>query len=237
MATLLTWDDGTLPDLDGPGVTYDDQDGYPDPGCLSLAQQAGEHCAAQWTFTPTPTAALRFYLRTPATWPSSAPGIAMLVGLDSLLQVTLGGSGQPGQLRLSRGTGATVVQSSSGTFATSTWYRIEAQLDVTNSRGRVAGFLPDATTALWDSGWQTHADFAASDVQKILVGRPSSSPTLAQVYADTILATDDVSAWIGPASTPDPGGATFHVLDAGVLVPAHIAGVIADGQLVPAHAT
>ncbi len=209
MATLFEWNDGTAPTTAGSSVTVDNTVGYPATPGLLIQQGALQVAVARWDFTAQATLALRFYLHTPAAWPSAAQAIAAFKvgGTSVVAQFAFAGTGAPGQVRLVRTGGTTVVQSANGTIAVDTTYRVELQLDTAGSRARTAVFPIESDTPAWDSGWQTHTNFAVSP-SRVEVGSVNANPTVGTYWVDTILGTDSAADWIGRAPG-DGAGPSF----------------------------
>src|SRR5690606_15127157 len=112
----------------------------------------------------------------------------------------------PGQFRLTRTGGGTVLNSPTNSLSVATKYRVELQYDTAGTRGRAAIFEMNSNLPLWDSGWQTDAVLWTPSIARVEIGRPNNSPNTFPFHIDSILMTDSVTEWTGRHAT-DIGGA------------------------------
>lgn len=195
MPTIAEWTTGALPTTQGASVSLDSASGYPTADSILMQQQSGQVCRVRWGVA-VPAVSVRWYFKTPDAWAGSSAFIAyMSNGATLATGIALAGTGAPGQVRLGNNGGDT-ARSPNSTVTFSTWYRLELALDTANSRARCAVFPIESDTALWESGWQTHADYATvpSDLS---IGRNNATPTLGTFSVDSILATDQVGSYLG----------------------------------------
>lgn len=222
MATLFSWDSGTLPALHGGGaMTLDAGDGFPTAPAIKIEQNASAAAAALFSFAATSDVAVRAYFKMPAPGSASQVLVATNVGAGNpSARFAIGGTGQPGQARLAKD-GATLAQSSAGLLTTGTWYRIELQHDGDPGRARAAVFPVASTTPIWDSGWMTDAAFASSALDRVRVGSFNANPRLTAYLIDSITGSDDISQWIGPHAGDTPASAfTVSIWDGTNEIPA-----------------
>lgn len=211
MAILASWDSGTLPTILGTGVSLAAAGGPSGQDAIQFDQEAANLSQVRFTYAARVSVAVRAYLRTPAAWPSGSqtliaprPNGASIVG-----RARLAGSGQPGEVRLSKADPeANTAVSGSGAVALSTWYRWELLVDQANGRGRLGVFPLAFDTPLYDSGWVT-ADFG-STTDRTDIGPLITSVTLGSVRAAGIVISDDVSGFIGRAAW-DTTGPTLDI--------------------------
>lgn len=198
MATLFSWEDGSLPTVVGGDLSVDAGFGYPAVPAILIEGNGTTTGCARWQFSAEPVVAFRMYFLTPAAWlPAGAVNIIQIQQSAAAINCAfrVGGQGNPGQCRLARTGGATVVQSGSGVISLDTVYRFELQNDAAASEARAAVFPLLSDTPLWDSGWQSHADFGG-DVTEVRAGIASTATTW-DVWVDSVLGTDVVDDWIG----------------------------------------
>lgn len=227
MATLFSWDSGTLPALHGGGaMTLDNAVGFPTAPSIQIAQAASQASAALFSITARSTLAVRAYIQMPAPGSASAVLITSQVGSgDPSARFAIGGTGAPGQARLVKA-GATLAQSANGLMTTGDWYRVELLHDGVNGRARTAVFPIGSTTPLWDSGWITDAAFTTSAIDRSRVGSYTASPQLGTYHIDSILGSDDISQWIGPHPGDIPPSSPLFVTGpGGVAYPVEVVGV------------
>lgn len=189
MATVFSWEGGTLPTVVG-DVSLDSGFGIPTQPSILVGDGEGA-AGVRWDHDPVDEMAVRFYVRTPSAWGSSACNILGLRPTNSGLAaaIAFAGTGQPGQLRLVRTGGSQTASSSAGLMETSSLYRIEIRYDSINQRARLAIWsFEGSNTPLWDSGWQTHSDYGSAIIRSD-IGRIQSNP-LIEYSLDSILAAD-----------------------------------------------
>ena len=197
MVTLFSWDGGALPTTVG-DVSLDAANGVPTAPGITI--EASDLAAfARWDIASTGVLALRFYFSTPTAWPSSSYTLAMFRHTNASYTVglSISGSGSPGQFRLIRTGGATILASPSNTLQVGTQYRAELQYDVSGNRARAAVFEMSNNLPLWESGWQVDATYWINQIMRVEVGRPNNSPNSFPFLIDSLMATDQVTDYIG----------------------------------------
>lgn len=222
MATLFSWDSGTLPAKHGGGaINLATGDGFPTAPSIEVVQTSGQTAAALFSFTAQDQVAVRAYFKMPAPGSTSQVLLTTNVGSgDPSARFAIGGTGQPGQARLTKA-GATVSQSATGLLVTDTWYRIELQHDGAGGRARAAVFATGSTSPMWDSGWMTDAAFSTTVIDRSRVGSYNAAPVLGAYLVDSIKGTDDITTWIGPhAGDAPPAGYTISIWNGTTEVPA-----------------
>lgn len=202
MATLASWDTGTLPTTIGSGVSSV-SGGGPSGLCdaIQFNQVASTASSVQLTFTAVTSVTIRAYLLMPASWASSSQRLigGRLDGSNVAAAYTQAGSGAPGQVRLSGSNGGTTVTSSSnGMVALSTWYRFELQTNHSANTARLMVFPLASDTAIYDSGWQS-GTYQASTA-RVDIGPNITSVTMPTMRAAAISVSDSIAAPIGRAS-------------------------------------
>lgn len=148
----------------------------------------------------------RAYFNAGSTWASASFGlITMRPTLSTVGAVaTISGSGQPGQMRLTRVGGASVVNSPTDTLALNTWYRVELMVVPLASRARVEVFNMGSDEPLWSSGWQTHSDFSSAN-NHIQVGRVTATPSVTGLRIDNGMILHDALTGVAPEDIPRVG--------------------------------
>ena len=205
MATLASWDSGTLPTTVGSGVSSATTGGPGGIAAIQFDQAAAAVSQVRLTFTSRQNVAIRAYILMPAAWASASQSLIVgrPDGSNIIGRAIIAGTGTPGQVRLSKADPqANSATSSNSTVALSTWYRWELLIDQANGRGKLGIFALQSSTALYDSGWVT-ADFGSA-VDRVEIGPAVSSTTLGMIRAAAIKVTDDVSTWVGRAAWDSP---------------------------------
>lgn len=235
MTNLFSWYDGTLPTVVGSGVTLDASTGSPVAGSLAIAA-TGSQTYAQFTVASPTVCAARWHFRTPAAWPSASIIMASWMNAAVIASMQLASSAAPGAVRLLRQGGAQVATSANNVLALNTWYRAELHDDTTGTRARVAVFAIGNNTPIYDSGWQTHANFANLPT-RFSVGCLSNQTFTYKV--DSILGVDSAAAFIGeaPSDTPPQGLAsvTRHYSHPGQTLILSAAGSTDDHGIIAYH--
>lgn len=231
MSLPISWAKGTLPQIIGTGVTLGSGGvGTFDSDSIVFTQVSGQAAHVRYDFAEeesTLDIAVRVYFKTPAAWPSASANIVALntASHSSVAMLSISGSGAPGQLRLLRTGGSTVSSAPNNTMLVDTWYRVELQLNGTNSRARAALFPADSETPLWTSTWQTHANYAVP-ILRVAIGAINSSPTVAAFEADEILLAElpGEDEWLGAPPIPvEPVGLQARLADLATVVGADVA--------------
>jgi len=198
MATLASWDSGTLPTIEGLGVTLSPTGGPGGVPAIQFDQVASNVSQVRLSFTSRQNAAIRSYFLMPSAWASASQSLIMgrPDGAATVGRAILAGTGTPGQVRLSKADPqANTAVSANGLVANSTWYRWELLLDQTGGKGRLGIFALQSDTPLYDSGWNTAAFGSAID--RVDFGPGVSSTLLGMVRAASLKVTDDISTWVG----------------------------------------
>lgn len=204
MTTLAQWSSGTLPTLvGGSGITSDSSAGLRPPA-MKFMQAPNTNTYAQFDFAAVTTAAHRFYVKTPAAWPSAS--FSLFVASDGTagnVKVNMTGTSAPGSLRLLNKANATVVTSPATLLVLDTWYRVEVLIDHAAGTTRVLAAKDDSTVYDWDSG-VVSSDFGTQHT-RVALGASTTSTTVGTFYLDDIVLTDGTAA-VGSASpyTPAP---------------------------------
>lgn len=223
MATLGQWDSGTLPTTVGSGVSSAPTGGWSGGPAIQFDQQTGDISQVRFQFAAGQSVAVRAYLRMPASWAASSMAliIARPNSTSNVAQVTIAGTGAPGQVRFLKAdpSANATSPSSNGTIEPSTWYRFEMQLDQAAGQGRMAAFPLGSDTAIYSTGWVSN-DFGDS-TYRVEVGPAYTSTTVGMVRAANIMVTDDLSGWIGRAAGDtlgsEPSGNILGQWDSGAL--------------------
>lgn len=202
MSTIAQWDSGALPATYGTAPTVSGD---------AFTTAANTVSAGEWTTTATNQWSARYYITTPAAWPSASFSMflaqAAFGGASPILaRANMAGSGQPGQLRLVRSGGTQLAASPNNTIALSTQYRIEIQANGTTSMMRMAVFPMGSDTALWsaDLAGATGTSVAAFTVGNGSIGS-AAPPTIGPLAYRHLLIANTYGAWLGrDASDPLP---------------------------------
>lgn len=219
MATLISWKDAPLPT--GPGVilgtpTLDTVVGVPTPPSLKIL--SGATSATGWipTFAAQTTLTARTYIRTPSEWPSQAFTVLAMRSSGSVSNAVcnISGTGAPGQIRLVKGTGTTVVASPNGTVLPDTSYRIELQYNSVLGTSCLSLFAMGSDTPIWSSGNRTETDFQ-TPIDRVAWGKTNNSPVInSNWWVDSLLVHDSYNLvgrdagdlYIAPPDPPAPTG-------------------------------
>ena len=209
MATLASWDSGSLPTTVGTGVSSAPTGGPAGIPAIQFDQAASNVSQVRLSFTSRQNVAARAYFLMPAAWASASQ--SLIIGRPDNSNVIgramLAGTGTPGQVRLSKADPqANTATSANNLVAVSTWYRWELLIDQAGARGRLGIFALQSDTPLYDSGWVT-ASFGSA-VDRVEFGPAVSSTTLGMIRAAALKVVDDVTTWVGRAAwdvaTPAP---------------------------------
>lgn len=200
MSTIASWQSGTLPTIRGSGVTLAATGGPYSQPAIQFDQIAGDVSQARLSFTSRTGCTIRTYLLTPSSWSSATQTVIDIRPDDATTvgRVQIGGTSNPGRIRLTAASTTVIAQSNTSVLAVSTWYRVEVRFDQANGRARVAVFQLGSDTALYDSDW-TDGD-CGSAVQFAEIGPGLSTVTSGMMRAAAITVTDDLNAWVGRAS-------------------------------------
>lgn len=210
MATLFTWNDGTLPTTGGTGsVTSDGTTGSPTAPSLEIATATSVQAYAAFTLSSPTQVAARWHFRTPSAWPSTATVVAGFGTSAFTCAMQFAPNSAAGAVRLLRSGGAQVTTSANGVLSTSTWYRAELHLDTTapgggSGRARLYVFAIGSTTALYDSNWQSHTNYVTAPTF-FRVGVLANQTINYRV--DSIFGVDSVASVIGEAPSDAPPAA------------------------------
>ena len=209
MATLASWNSGTLPTTVGTGVSSAPTGGPGGIAAIQFDQAASNVSQVRLSFTSRQNVAMRAYFLMPSAWASASQSIMIgrPDGATVIGRAILAGTGTPGQVRLSKADPqANSATSANGLVANSTWYRWELLIDQANGRGKLGIFALQSDTPLYDSGWITAA--FGSSVDRAEFGPAVTSTTLGMIRVAALKVTDDVTTWVGRESwdvtTPAP---------------------------------
>lgn len=203
MALPITWTSGALPQVIGSGVSISPGGIGPDEGYIRINQPSGDAAHVRWDFAESESElaiATRVYIKTPTSWPSASYNVVAFnnAAHGAIAMAAFSGSGAPGQIRLLRTGGGTVIASPNNTVAVNTWYRVELQMDGYNTKARVAIFHLATEEPLWASPWQTHVNYEVP-VRRVAIGAINVTPTVGEFGVDAILIADLPAndGWLG----------------------------------------
>lgn len=223
MATVVEWNSGALPATGGVDEPIVDGDEIVIPG-------PGQGYAM---FTPSPLPeefALRFYVRTPEAWASSATNIFRSISTSGITSIcALAGTGAPGQVRFSgQGGNTSTTSSSNNLLSLGSLYRVEMLVNGPEDtfRGRV---YDDGNSLLWDTG--DVAGECSGEVIRVELGKTASNDL--GEFRLSHIRVDDTLDWIGPwGDLPPQPSYTTHVWDGSSLVPVTLDGLWDGEELV-----
>lgn len=189
----------------------------PRPPSIQCSNVNGNGCFPQWRLAaPITACAGRLYVTMPDTWPSASQTIiATNLAGDLVHSIRIGGSGQPGQLRVMDNSNAQVAATPSGVFALSTRYRIEWTIDFTTGASTMRAFDGDTTTQLATLPYT--GDFGTS-FDRMSFGMTNASPVTNPMLFDDI-ALADTADEIGPYVAAGPVALAFTMWDGTSEVP------------------
>ena len=198
-STIASWSGGALPTVSGT-VTVDAAVGVPSAPALKIGNDASA-AYARFDFAAQPQVAARAYIRTPASWSSSAATILALRPTSSTIAVgvALTGTASPGRVRLTT-TGGTIIAESPAILSVSTDYRIEVRYNSGTNTSVLAVYALGQDVPAWSSGPIAHASLT-STITRVDVGRVNNSPTVPEWWVDNIDVLDGSGGPVGRHAT------------------------------------
>lgn len=196
------WSGGALPTVIGDVTLNTATNIVGSEGSLRIANTASAANAQFALLEGTRQAVVRFYIRTPATWPSAACTFAGLRTTTTSMSasITMTGSGSPGRLRLTTVGGTTVAETPGNTLALNTNYRVEVRYDADQSMAVLNVYLMGEDNPLYSSGWIVNSNFNASLI-RVDLGRINATPAVSEFFIDGVEILSGITKLIGRHET------------------------------------
>ncbi len=190
ISTDTEWSGGTLPTVLGttPTVSGD---------YMEFASGSTDNYAV-WPGLLTNQWSARFYAILPSSWAASPWSIVqMLEGANINAQVSIAGTGNPGQYRLVSASNTQIAASINNYLRLSTEYRFEVQVDRIAQTFRSAVFLPGTDVPFYDTGTMTTINTGAAAFTQLRIGKIISGTTVGALKIGRVQLINQVGGWIG----------------------------------------
>lgn len=172
----------TMPSTDLSGSVIEGEFG----DVIQVDQAAGASPHLHWEFADQDTVSLSSYFYHTGWGSASVALMTIGNGSTPVASIVIGGTGQPGNVRLTTSGGTVVINGPSGTIETGRWYRFVLMYDRVGSRALASVYrIDDWSGPIWTTGWVVHSGFEAK-ANYIKIGRVNTTPTMPRFYIRNI---------------------------------------------------